>query len=163
MWSYVVPSCEQIFAKQITIKIQRKKVFKMKYDNLSKDELHTYLSKFHSKYVVPMPETKEDRKRIVDWIGKELTRVAELFCTIQTSVNEKEFALSLGDLTTTLYNLTSYENTFDFPELPSKTMQKVWENKVKYMDQLYERIESEQKKTLTLWTDTNLKRIVRNY
>lgn len=54
----------------------------MRYDNLSEDEIHTYLSKFHSKYVVPMPESKEERERIVDWKGKKLARVGELFYTI---------------------------------------------------------------------------------
>lgn len=99
-----------------------------------------YERKFHKKYLVPMPKKQENKDKLINFVQNQLKRTKILSNTINISINEKEFFLSLNELNRILYNLTPYEEIFNFDELPSRILRILYENRVKYIDQLYERI-----------------------
>lgn len=114
--------------------------------NKSEEELHAYERKFHKKHAVFMPKTISEKEEIADFIAKSLSRTKMLSDIIRTSTDEREFFLSLNEMNRILYDLTPYENMFEFPELPSTILRTVYENRVKYIERLYERIESAREK-----------------
>lgn len=105
------------------------------------EELSAYERKFHSSLLTEIPENQIDK--IMDYINKNLSRLNTLYDIINTTIDEKEFALSLYEITCILYsNLTPYEYLFDFKELPSEMLMSLYKNRSYYMDKLYERIKA---------------------
>lgn len=95
-----------------------------------------YERKFHKKFL----DNPIDENKIPIYIEECLNRTKVLSNIISISTNEKEFFLSLNEMNRILYDLTLYEDRFNFEELPSKTLRMLYENRVKLIDQLYKRI-----------------------
>lgn len=108
------------------------------YDNIvnSEENILAYEKRFHKDF----PENKIDKNKLPIYIWECLDRTNVLLDVINTTTDEKEFFLSLNEINRTLYDLTSYENMFDFKELPSATLKMLYENRVQYIDKLYIRI-----------------------
>jgi len=60
---------------------------------------------------------------------------------VNTTIDEKEFALSLNEITRILYDLSFYEDKVHFSTLPSDKLRKIKENRSKTFDLFYQRVE----------------------
>lgn len=72
---------------------------------------------------------------------QRLERIKELECIINSTIDEKEFATSLNELTNILYSLTLCENEMEFPFLPSDKLKMIKEDRPKIFDSFYQRRE----------------------
>jgi len=98
--------------------------------------------KFRLAFQMTVPDSQQDKDKLINSVQNRLNRINYLSEIVNTTLNEKEFFLSLNELNRILYDLTSYENIIEFSELPSERLKITYNNRVKYIDKLYERIRS---------------------
>ncbi len=83
---------------------------------------------------------KDNKHDIERYVKERLNKADELSKIVNSTTDEKEFALCLNEIISILYELTSYENEVSFKTPPSKQLNIILENRSKTFNLLQERI-----------------------
>ncbi len=115
-------------------------ITKVKKQNNVEDKKE-HLNRKPNEFALPIENSNIKNNTDINYCIKQSKKVKELEAIVNTTIDEKEFALSLNEITRILYDLSFYEDKVHFSTLPSDKLRKIKENRSKTFDLFYQRVE----------------------